>query len=246
MQDPANDPLREFRKVNVEGARRLAQAAAQVGVKRFIFLSSVKVNGEFTKKGEGPFTEADVPHPEDAYGVSKWEAEQVLRDIGQRTGLELVIIRPALVYGPGVKANFLNLIKLIERGIPLPFSGIRNQRSFLSLANLVDLIYCCVENSAASGETFLASDGDDVSTPELVRRIARALGKPARLMPVPPWLMRLGGAVSGKSKQVKRLCGSLQVDSSKVQRVLGWTPPSSMAEELARVAAWRAGLVNPG
>lgn len=248
MQDTAADPLAEFRKVNVEGTRRLAEASAQAGVKRFVFLSSVKVNGESTDpsstcigRGERLFTEADAPQPEDAYSVSKWEAEKVLREIEQRTGIEVVIIRSPLIYGPGVKANFLKLIQLIEHGMPLPFGGIRNQRSLLSLTNLVELLCCCLEHPKVAGETFLMSDGDDVSTPELVRRIAQALGKPARLLPVPEWVMKLGGTMTGKSNQVKRLCSSLQVDSSKIRRVLGWAPPCSMAEELARVAAWYNG-----
>lgn len=251
MHEKAADPLREFRSVNVEGTRCLAEAAARAGVKRFLFLSSVKVNGETTDTaphGAGgsrkKFTEDDAPHPGDAYGVSKWEAEQVLREIEQRTGIDVVIIRAPLIYGPGVKGNFLQLIKLIEHGIPLPFGSIRNQRSFLSLTNLVDLICCCLDHSAAAGETFLASDGDDISTPELVRRIARALGKPERLFPVPKGVIRLAGSVTGKSNQVERLCGSLQINLSKVQRVLRWTPPRSMAEELAEVAAWRAGRVT--
>ena len=239
MRDTATDPLREFRRVNLEGTRRLAEGAEQAGVKRFIFLSSVKVNGELTEKGKRPFTEANPPQPEDAYGVSKWEAEQVLREIEARSDMEVVIIRSPLIYGPAVKGNFLTLIQLIERGMPLPLRGIRNKRSLLSLTNLVDLICCCLENAAAAGETFLVSDGDDVSTPELVCRVAHALGKPARLLPVPVWLLRLGGTVTGKTQQVKRLCDSLQIDSSKVRRVLGWTPPGSMAEELVRVAAWR-------
>jgi len=251
MRDTATDPLREFRSVNVEGTRRLAEMAARAGVKRFLFLSSVKVNGESTdtaphgtEGGGKKFTEDDAPHPEDAYGVSKWEAEQVLREIEQRIGIDVVIIRAPLIYGPGVKGNFLQLIKLIEHGIPLPLGSIRNQRSFLSLTNLVDLICCCLDHSAAASETFLASDGDDVSTPELVRRIARALGKPERLLPVPKWVIRLAGRVTGKSNQVERLYGSLQINLSKVRRVLGWTPPRSMVEELAEVAAWRAECVT--
>jgi|SRR5208337_1167247 len=239
MKETAADPLAEFRMVNVAGTRRLAEAAAQAGVKRLVFLSSVKVNGEATGKGREPFREGDPPRPEDDYGVSKWEAEQTLRETERQTGIEVVIIRPPLIYGPAVKANFLNLIRLIERGMPLPFGGIRNQRSLLGLTNVVDLICCCLEHPAAAGETFLASDGDDVSTPELVCRIARSLDKPARLLQVPEWLINLGGKVTGKSNEAKRLCGSLQIDSSKVRLVLGWTPPCTMAEELRRVAAWR-------
>ncbi len=243
-QETAADPLAEFRKVNVDGTRRLAEAAAQEGVKRFVFLSSVKVNGETTERGGRPLIEEDLPQPEEAYGISKWEAEQVLRKIEQRTGMEVVIIRPPLIYGPAVKANFLRLIQVIERGMPLPFGGIRNQRSLLSLTNLVDLICCCRQHPAAAGETFLASDGDDVSTPELARRIAQALGKPLRLLRISEWIMKLGGTITGKSEQVKRLCSSLQIDSSKARQVLGWTPPCTMAEELVRVAQWRATCLN--
>ena len=245
MRDTADDPLEEFRRVNVEGTRRLAEEAVRTGVKRFVFLSSIKVNGEMTD-GVGPFTETDLPHPVDAYGISKWETEQILREIGRRTGMEVVILRLPLIYGPGVKANFLKLIQHIERGLPLPFGRIQNQRSLLGLRNLVDLICCCIEHPSAAGEIFLASDGDDVSTPELVRRIARALGKPVRLLPVPVWMMGLCGRVTGKSDQLRRLCGSLQIDSLKVRQVLSWTPPYSISEELARVAAWRAECLTSG
>lgn len=238
MCDTAVDPLAEFRKMNVGATRRLAEAAAQAGVKRFVFLSSVKVNGDVTETNGGPFREANLPHPEDAYAVSKWEAELVLREIEQKSSMEVVIIRPPLIYGPGVKANFLKLIQLIDRGIPLPFGCIQNRRSLLSLSNLVDLIYSCLEHPAAAGETFLVSDGDDVSTPELVRRIASALGRPARLLPVPEWMMKMGGNVVGKTDQVKRLTASLQIDSSKVQQVLAWEPPLKMAEEMTRMAKW--------
>lgn len=240
MHDTASDPLAEFRKVNVEGTRRVAESAAKAGVRRFLFLSSVKVVGEVTEDGMSPLTEADLPQPKDAYGVSKWEAEQTLREIEQRTDLEVVIIRPPLIYGPAVKGNFLSLIRLVERGIPLPFASIRNQRSLLGLTNLADLICCCLVHPAAAGETFHASDGDDVSTPELVRRISQALGRSSRLLAIPLWMTKLSGTVTGKSEQVKRLCSSLQIDSSKVRQVLDWTPPCTMAEELARVAAWRA------
>jgi len=245
MRDSAAHPLAEFRRVNVDGTRRLAEAAAQAAVKRFVFLSSVKVNGESTdsaplgtERRNKCFTELDSPHPEDAYGVTKWEAEQVLREIEQRSAIKVVIIRPPLIYGPGVKANFLKLVQLIDRGIPLPFGCIHNQRSLLSLTNLVDLICCCLDHPGAAGETFLVSDGEDVSTPELMRRIAHALGKSERLLPVPEWILKIGGALTGKSNHVKRLCGSLRIDSSRVRRLLGWTPPCTMEEELALVATW--------
>lgn len=239
MDDEAVNPLAEFRRVNVEGTRRLAEAAARAGVKRFVFLSSVKVNGESTGDGKGPFNGTDQAHPEDDYGLSKWEAEQVLREVERQTRMEVVVIRPPLIYGPGVKANFLSLVRLVEKGVPLPLGGIRNKRSLLGLTNMVDLICCCLEHPRAACETFLASDGEDVSTPELARRIAQALGKSARLVPLPMWLMRMGGAMAGKSKDVARLCDSLQIDSSRLRRVLDWFPPSTMAEELSRVAAWR-------
>ncbi len=243
MDDMAVDPLAEYRRVNVEGTRCLAEAAVEAGVKRFLFLSSVKVNGERTvlrgRMSEGgPFTEMDEARPEDPYSLSKWEAEQILREIEQRTGMAVTILRSPLIYGPGVKANFLKLVQLVNRGVPLPFCCIRNQRSFLSITNLVDLICCCLEHPKAAGETFLVSDGEDVSTPELVLRIAEALGKKPRLLPIPEWMMKVSGAVIGKSAHVNRLCGSLQIDSSKVRRVLDWTPPCTMSEELARVAEW--------
>ncbi|MGC8495189.1 MAG: UDP-glucose 4-epimerase family protein [Syntrophobacteraceae bacterium] len=240
MRDSVAEPLLQFRKVNVEGTRRLANAAAEAGVKRFVFLSSIKVHGESTGNGRGPFCESDPPHPEDNYGLSKLEAERALREVERETGMEVTIIRPPLVYGPGVKANFLNLVRLVERGMPLPLRGVRNQRSLLGLTNIVDLICRCLEHPGAAGETFLASDGEDVSTPELVRRIAKALRKNARLISVPEWLMRAGSAVTGRSKEFGRICGSLQIDSSRVRRLLDWVPPSTMPEELSRLAAWRA------
>lgn len=245
MQDTAVDSLVEYRKVNVEGTKRLAEAAALAGVKRFVYLSTIKVNGEMTGDGRGAFTESDTPKPEDPYGVSKWEAELALRDIEHRTGMAVVIIRPPLIYGPGVKANFLKLIQFVDRGIPLPLGGIKNLRSLLGLTNLVGLICCCLIHPSAVGETFLASDGEDVSTPELVHRIATALGKSLRLISVPQWVMNFMGMVTGKSEQMNRLCGSLQVDSSKVSRVLGWTTPCSMREELEKmVNCQRAGDIQ--
>lgn len=249
VDDTAVDPMSEFRKVNVDSTRRLAEEAARAGVKRLVFISSIKVNGEKTDTAPpdqrdrrcsgSPFNEEDLPHPEDPYGISKWEAEKVLRDIEKNMGIEVVIIRPPLIYGPGVKANFLKLIQLVEYGIPLPFGKIQNKRSFLNLSNLVDLICCCLDRKEAAGETFLASDGDDVSTPELVRRIAKAMGKPARLLPIPKWMISLAGMAAGRSDAVMRLCDSLQINSCKARQVLGWTAPYTMADELTRVAAWR-------
>lgn len=238
MKDRAADPLSEFRKVNLEGTRRLAKKAVVAGVQRFVFLSSVKVNGEETDDQTGPFKESSRDHPMDPYAISKWEAEKVLKEIESVSGMEVVVIRPPLIYGPGVKANFSKLIELVDRGLPLPFGLIKNRRSLLSLKNVSDLIFHCVIHPFASGQTFLASDGEDVSTPELVRRIAKALGKPARLIPMPENLLKFAGFITRKNDQISRLCGSLQIDSSKVRQLLGWKPPCSMQEELNRMAGW--------
>lgn len=259
MDDSAEDPLTAFREVNVAGTRRLAEEAAKAGVKRFVFVSSIKVNGEATEATSSPvngestaspvngesvivnctaFSECDTPAPQDPYGVSKMEAEQVLRKIEAETGMEVVILRPPLLYGPGVKANFLKLIQLADKGIPLPLGGIKNKRSLLSLTNFADLISRCVTDPRAAGETFTVCDGDDVSSAELVRRIAQALDKKPRLLPIPEGWMRLAGKLTGKSAQVDRLCGSLVIDSSHVCKTLDWQPPCTMQAELARVAAW--------
>jgi nucleoside-diphosphate-sugar epimerase len=230
MRDEANDPLTEFRVVNTEGTLNLARQAAQAGVKRFIFISTIKVNGEGC---EAPYRETDVPAPEDAYAISKWEAEQGLWQIAADTGLEVVILRPPLVYGPGVKANFLRLMQLVKRGWPLPLGAIRNKRSLLYLGNFVDAIRLCVEHPAAAGQTFLLDDGEPVSTPELIRAIARALGRPARLLAVPVGVLEAAGTLLGKRAAVARLTDALFVDSSAIRARLGWTPPYSMAVGLA-------------
>jgi nucleoside-diphosphate-sugar epimerase len=235
MADDAVDPLAEFRKVNVAGTERLARQAAAAGVRRLLFLSSVKVNGEGSMR---PYREEDPPAPEDPYGVSKREAEELLRRVAAETGLDVVIIRPPLVYGPGVKANFLRLLETVRRGTPLPFSSINNKRSFIGLENLVDAIATCTAHPLAAGRTYLVSDGDDVSTPELVRKIASACDAPARLFPVPVPFMRLGGLLAGKRKAVDRLVGSLTVDTTKIRRELGWRPPFSMEQGLAETADW--------
>jgi nucleoside-diphosphate-sugar epimerase len=176
--------------------------------------------------------------PSDPYGISKWEAEQALRKIEAETGLEVVIVRPTLVYGPGVKANFLNMMKIITKGIPLPFASVTNKRSLIYVGNLVDALATCAIHPAAAGNTYLVSDGEDVSTPELIRRTAAALGVPARLFPVPISLMRLAGAVTGKNAAVKRLLGSLTIDISKIRRELDWQPPFTMDEGLRETAEW--------
>ena len=235
MGDTAADPLAEFRKVNVMDTLNLAGQAAAAGVKRFIFISSVKVNGECTPPGQ-PFTEADAPYPQDVYGQSKHEAELGLRQIAAASGMEVVIIRPPLVYGPGVKANFAAMMHWLRRGVPLPLGAIHNQRSLVALDNLVDLIVTCLTHPAAANQTFLVSDGEDVSTTELLRRMGQAMGRPARLMPVPVSWLKLAAALVDKPDVAQRLCGSLQVDIEKTRRLLGWTPPLSLDEGLKRAA----------
>jgi nucleoside-diphosphate-sugar epimerase len=235
MHDTAVDPLAEFRQVNVAGTERLARMASEAGVRRFIYLSSVKVNGEGNVI---PYTEHDTPVPEDPYAISKWEAEEVLQKVSRETGLEVVILRPPLVYGPQVKANFLRMLEVVKRGIPLPLASINNRRSLIYLGNLVDAIITCINHHKAAGQTYLVSDGEEVSTPELIRQVAVALGKPARLFPFPPSFMKLAGSIIGKSDAVERLLGSLVVDSSKIRRELGWMPPYTMEEGLEETAEW--------
>ena len=233
MADTATNPLDEFRWVNVQGTLNLARQAAAVGVRRFVFVSSIKVNGEATKPSV-PFSADDIPAPMDAYGVSKMEAEQGLREIALQTGMEVVIIRPPLVYGPGVKANFAAMMRWLRRGVPLPLGAIHNQRSLVALDNLVDLIVTCLSHPAAANQTFLVSDNEDISTTELLRRMGRAMGRPARLIPVPTSWLKLAAAMAGKRLVAQRLCGSLQVDIEKTRRLLGWRPPVSLDEGLRR------------
>ena len=236
MNDKNPDPLAEFRRVNVEATANLARQAAAAGVKRFVFLSSVKVNGEFTEAGQ-PFTADDAPAPEDPYGVSKHEAEELLRQIAAETGMEVVIIRPPLVYGPGVKANFQSMMRWLARGVPLPLAAVtENRRSLVALDNLVDLIVTCLNHPAAANQTFLVSDGEDISTAELLNRMGAAMGKPARLFYLPPTLLKLGASVLKRPGIYQRLCGSLQLDIAKTRQLLGWTPPVSVDEGLRRAA----------
>lgn len=235
MNDEAIDPLSEYRKINVYGTLNLAQQAAKAGVKRFIFISSIKVNGESTSLGK-PFKADDIPSPEDAYGISKAEAEAGLWQISHETGMELVIIRPVLVYGQGVKGNFSKIISLIRRGLPLPFGCVNdNKRSFVGLDNLVNLIEVCVSHPKAANQIFLASDGHDVSTRELMRNIADAIQSPLYLIPIPVFIMNLGLTLFGKKMVVQRLMGSLQVDIEKNQRLLGWSPPFSLKDGLRKM-----------
>ncbi len=236
MNDKNSDPLAEFRRVNVEGTANFARQAAATGVRRFIFLSSIKVNGEFTTVRQ-LFTADDVPAPEDPYGVSKHEAEQLLRQIATETGMEVVIIRPPLVYGPGVKANFESMMRWLARGVPLPLAAVtNNRRSLVALDNLVDLIVTCLNHPAAANQTLLVSDGEDLSTADLLRRVGAALGRPARLFYVPTTLLKLGATVVSKPGIYERLCGSLQLDITKTRQLLDWTPPLSVDEGLRRAA----------
>lgn len=233
INDDVTDPLTEFRKVNVAGTRSLALQAASAGVKRFIFISSIKVNGEQTSPGN-PFNTASKPMPVDDYGISKLEAEKALWEVASESDMELVIVRPPLVYGPGVKGNFSSMIRLVKKGIPLPLGAIHNKRSLLALDNLIDLIITCIDHPSAANEIFLAADGEDLSTSDLLRRVAEAMGKPSRLIPVPSTLLQLGATVLGKKAMAQRLLGSLQVDISKTREVLGWEPPISVNEGLRR------------
>lgn len=235
MRDTATDPLQEFRRVNVAGTLNLAQQSAAAGVRRFVYLSSAKVHGE-----SGTFRETDSPAPEDAYGISKYEAEVGLRHIGSATGMEVVIIRPPLVYGPRVRANMQALVRAVARGIPLPLGAVHNRRSLVSLDNLVDFILTCLEHPAAADDTFLVSDGEDLSTTDLIRRLARAMGRPARLIPVPALVLLAAATLLGQRAAARRLLGTLQVDTSKARQQLAWSPPVPVDEALRRmVTAYR-------
>lgn len=236
MEDKELNPLAAFRAVNVTGTVKLARQAAAAGVKRFLFLSSVKVNGEGTKHGR-PFREVDKPAPLDPYGISKMEAEQALRELSSETGMEVVLIRPPLVYGPGVKANFAKLIGIVVSGWPLPLGAVHNQRSLVALDNLVDFILTCITHPQAANQTFLVSDGQDLSTTDLVRGLAQATGVPARLLPVPVWALQAGATLLGRGDALQRLCGNLQIDISKARDLLGWVPPLSVEEGLRRAMA---------
>jgi len=233
MRDEVADPLAEYRKVNVEGTLSLARQAAAAGVKRFVFVSSIKVNGEQTPLNQ-PFFADDQPAPEDAYGLSKFEAEQALWQVAKDTTMQVVIIRPPLVYGPNVKGNFASMNKLVAKGFPLPLGAVHNKRSLVALDNLVDLIVTCLAHPAAANQVFLAGDGEDLSTSDLLRGVAQAMGKPARLLPIPAGLLQLGATMLGKKAMAQRLLGSLQVDISKNRELLGWQPPLTVAQGLAR------------
>jgi nucleoside-diphosphate-sugar epimerase len=275
MHETSSEPLEAFRRTNVFGTDHLARCASAQGVRRLVFVSSIKVNGESTypassntkqippspplseagslrssgapngvplagikwgiKKSE--FCEADEANPQDPYGVSKWEAEQALHRVAKETGLEVVIVRPPLVYGAGVKGNFAQMLKVLAKGIPLPLASVSNLRSLVYIGNFVDALLKCATHPAATGQTYLVSDGEDVSTPELLRQLGAAMGHPARLLPCPPILLILAGRLLGRSDQIERLLGSLQVDSSKIRRELGWQPPFTLQEGLRLTVA---------
>jgi nucleoside-diphosphate-sugar epimerase len=231
---PQNTTL--YFRTNVDGTRRLAEASALAGIRRFIFVSSIKVNGEETT-GRA-FTASDVPHPKDAYGESKLRAELALSEVGQGSRMPACIVRCPLVYGPGVRANFLHLLRAIDKGLPLPFGAIENNRSMVSIWNLCNFLVNLLENGAAPGRTWMVADGHDLSTPELIREIAAAMGRQARLIGVPVPVLKFLGAISGRTSEVARLCGSLQVDLTTTRRELRWEPPMTLREGLAGTADW--------
>lgn len=238
MADHAADPLHEFRRVNTDWTERLARAAVSQGVRRFVYMSSVKVNGE---ESLAPFTEEDAPNPQDPYGISKWEAEQALAQVASQTGLEVVVVRSPLVYGLGVGGNFLALMNVLRREIPLPLDRVQNRRSLIYRGNLVDALIRCVRDARGAGRTYLVNDGEDLSTPDLIRRLARALGLSPRLWPMPLSMLRWVGRLAGKGAMIDRLLGSLQVDSSRIRRELDWRPPYAVDQGLAETAAWYCG-----
>ncbi|WP_333655807.1 UDP-glucose 4-epimerase family protein [Dissulfurispira sp.] len=235
MGKTVSEPLAAFHQVNTQGTEHLARMVAGARVKRFVYISSIKVNGENT---DTPCTEQDKPSPDGPYAISKLEAEQALRKIASDTELEIVIIRPPLVYGPGARGNFDRLVRLVKSGAPLPLGSIKNQRSFIYIGNLVDAIVKCIDHPNAANQTFLVSDGQDVSTPDLIRMIAEAMGKRARLFPCPVSFLKMIGKITGKSGEIERLAGSLIIDSSKIRKELNWNPPFTVDEGLRHTAEW--------
>ena len=237
MKETAVDPLSEFSKVNFYGTSNLAQQAVRAGITRFVYTSSIKVNGERTM-GSSLFSESDNPDPQDPYAVSKWQAEQNLQRIARETGLQVVIVRPPLVYGSGVKGNFVSFLAAIDRGIPLPLSGARNLRSLIYAGNLVDALIACATHPAAAGQTYLVSDGDDIATARLAEEIAGALGRKSRVFYFPPLLVRAAAVLSGRAKQFDRLFSSLRVEDEKIRRELAWFPPYTLEQGLQATIRW--------
>jgi nucleoside-diphosphate-sugar epimerase len=236
VADKAADPLEEFRRVNVIGTERLVDAAVRGGVRRFVLVSSIGVLGN--DSGGRAFTAADPPHPSEPYAVSKWEAEQCLLERAAGTAIEAVIVRPPLVYGPGVKGNFLRLLRLVNSGLPLPFAGLEARRSFVGLQNLCGLLEACIDHPAAAGRVLLAADGEDVTLPELLDAIARGLGRPARLFKVPWLLVESLAAMAGRREDLARLVGSLRVDADETRQVLGWQPHVRFDAGIRAMAEW--------
>ena len=235
VKENSTEHLSDFRKVNVGGTVNLALHAADSGVKRFIYLSSIKVNGEGSQTA---YTENDTPVPKDAYAMSKWEAEQALHHVAEKTGLPITIIRPPIVYGPGVKANFLSLMKLVKLGLPLPLKGLKNARSMIYIGNLIDAVIRCIDRREAVGQTYLVSDGEDISSPELVRRIAASFKMKPRLIPCPAKLLRFIGKTAGRSEQIEKILGSLTVNMEKIRHELAWRPPYTIDYGLLETAKW--------
>ena len=233
LADEARDPLAEYRRINVLQTMKIAREAAAAGIRRFVFVSSIKVNGERTVIDK-PYSADDIPAPEDAYGQSKWEAEQALRAFGAQCGIEIVIVRPVLIYGPGVRGNFLRMMSWVHANLPLPFGAVRNARSLLAVENLVDLLTLCLIHPSAANEVFLASDGRDFATPELIRTIASAMERKPRLLAVPPGILSFGLQAAGMKAIGQRLLGSLQVSTAKSQALLGWKPPVSPTTAMAK------------
>ncbi|MGE3342201.1 MAG: NAD-dependent epimerase/dehydratase family protein [Vicinamibacterales bacterium] len=236
MRDAASDPLSEYRRVNTEGTLNLARQAAAAGARRFVFVSTIKVNGERTQPGR-PFRPEDTPLPVDPYAISKYEAEQGLKALARETGLEVVILRPVLVYGPGVRGNFETMLRWLHRGVPLPLGAVNSRRSLLAAANLADLIATCVRHPSAANETFLVSDGEDLTTPDILRTAAGFMGVPARLVPVAPPILRAAAWMTGQQAAIGRLCDWLQVDGNNTAHLLGWTPPVSWQAALQETVA---------
>jgi len=228
-----------FLRVNVEATRRLAQASAAAGVRRFVFLSSAKVMGD--ESGAAPFRESDTPHPVGEYATSKLLAEQAALDVAQTTSLSVVILRSPLVYGPGVRANFLALLRAVDRGIPLPFGAVRNARSLIAVDNLVDALLACAADTSSSSEVYFAKDSEDLSTSTLIRIIAKALGRKARLVPVPPTALRLGARLVGRQEMLARLIGTFSIDATRIAERLGWRPRMSSAQAIEATARWYRG-----
>lgn len=234
MNDKSSNPLTAFRAVNVDATLNLARQAAQSGVKRFVFISSIGVNGAETFSE--PFSEMSKPQPHSDYALSKFEAEEGLKDICAKSGMEFVIIRSPLVYGSNAPGNFRSLLKFVHKGLPWPLGLIKNQRSMVALENLVDFIKVCIEHPKAANQSFLVADVESVSTPQLIRLLSEGMGKPVRLFPVPVQALKLGAFLLGKQSMYQQLCGSLQVDISKAQNILGWVPPVRVDDGLRRAA----------